>query len=670
MSRATMWRRYLLTVVRSIIHAAADLLLLGVANVLHRGFVGPKAILRNRPWLSHGASSAFSSDISQQGPMLAAAKISRHPPWACSVMEEPVLDLIIKNAKIVDGGGGARYDGDIGVRDGLITAVGEVRDTAEKVLDAEGRVVAPGFIDVHTHYDAQAFWDPTLSPSCFHGVTTVYGGFCGFSIAPLSKEAAPYLLKMLARVEGMPVPTLEAGVPWDWRSFDDFLGRLDGRIGLNAGFMAGHSAIRCVVMGDRARSEKAGAEEIAAMKRLLAECLEAGAMGFSTTLGSSHNDAEGKPVPSRYAAYAELIELARVCGDYPGTSLEMIPQIGRFSEEVIQLMVDMSTASRRPLNWNVLLTDDAEYLSHQLSATDRARKAGGDVLALAAVEYPTARVNFHSGFALDTIGGWDKLFAIPPERRIEYLKDPKKRAAILHSAMTETVPILKRWLNWETYVVDAVFSEENKPALGRTVGSVAEERGRSPFDTLLDLAVADGLRTTFLLSTPDNEPAVWRRRAETWLDDRTIIGGSDAGAHLDMSDTFAIPTQLLARGVREFGVISLEEAVRQLTSVPAQLYGLKGRGRLEVGYHADMVVFDPDTVGRAAPYMRHDLPGGEVRVYAEANGIDHVFVNGVSIVDKGQHTGTLPGKVLRSGVDTVNASMPVHAGALKLERVE
>jgi len=263
-----------------------------------------------------------------------------------------MLDLKIAGGRIADGTGTPAYLGDVGIKDGRIVAMGVVDGEARETIDATGKVVAPGFIDVHTHYDAQAFWDPTFSPSCYHGVTTVIGGFCGFSIAPLTPEAGAYLLPMLARVEGMPVATLKAGVPWDWSSFGEFLGKLDGRVGLNCGFFVGHSAVRRVVMGPRAVGEKSTPEELAQMKALVRKSLGEGALGFSTTTSVSHNDADGNPVPSRHASREELLELAATVSDFEGTSLELLPDIS-MPDATVELLIDFSLAGRRAVNWNL-----------------------------------------------------------------------------------------------------------------------------------------------------------------------------------------------------------------------------------------------------------------------------------------------------------------------------
>ena len=569
-----------------------------------------------------------------------------------------MLDLIIRNGRIIDGTGSPAFDGDVGIKDGRIVAIGRVDEAAKQTLNANGRVVSPGFVDVHTHYDAQVFWDGTLSPSCYHGVTTIFGGHCGFSIAPLSKDAAPYLLNMLSRVEGMPANSLAEGVPWDWETFGEYLGKLDGKLGVNAGFMAGHSAIRRVVMGARAVGEKATPAELEKMKALLAQSLSQGAMGFSSTVSPTHNDADGNPVPSRHASREELIELARVCRDYEGTSLEFLPAVGRFSQEIKQLMSDLSTAAQRPLNWNALNAGDPETMQNQLSASDLARSNGGDVRALTIPQPITLRINLFAGFVFDALNGWDGLFRMSIDDRIAYLKDRNNRRELDEKA--RSAGPLRGLADWANLTVHATFKPENKQLEGRTIGDIAADLNKSPFDTMLDLAISEGLRTMFMPPAVGGDTALWKVRGQLWLDERTVIGASDAGAHLDMIDTFAFSTQVLGNGVREFKAIGLEQAIHQLTQVPAELFGLRERGLLRTGWHADIVVFDPKTVGSGPVHMRPDLPCNEPRIYADAYGIDHVFVNGVQIIRDGEHTNARPGTALRSGKDTYT---PVMASA-------
>ena len=568
-----------------------------------------------------------------------------------------MLDIRIDNAVIVDGTGAPARNGSVGIRDGRIAAVGDVGESAKRTVDAGGLVAAPGFVDVHTHYDAQVFWDHTVSPSCYHGVTTVFGGHCGFSIAPLNEEAAPYLLRMLARVEGMPVPSLEQGVPWNWKTFGEYLGKLDGNLGVNAGFMAGHSAIRRVVMGEGAVGAKASDKELEQMQQLLAESIEQGALGWSSTVSPTHNDAEGQPVPSRHADRRELLAFAEVCGRYPGTSIEFLPGVGMFSDETKQLMSDLSTTAGRPVNWNVLVAGDPKLMENQLDASDVARANGGKVVALTVPQPVTLRINLFGGFVFDALDGWAELFELPVDERMVRLRDADYRVEL--DAMAQKPGPFKQIADWANMSVHSAFDDANKHLEGRMLGDIAREQGKKPIDVMFDLALSEGLRTSFMPPAFGGgaDPALWDLRGRLWTDNRTIIGASDAGAHLDMIDTFAFSTQVLGNGVREYGVISLEEGVHQITQVPAELFGLKERGVLKEGWHADVVLFDPETVGTGPVYFKSDLPADEPRIYADAVGVRDVFVNGTQIVADGAHTGALPGKALRSGTDTDTPSL-------------
>ena len=573
-----------------------------------------------------------------------------------------MLDLKITGGTIVDGSGEPGFIGDIGIRDGRIIAMGAVPEDACETVDATGKIVSPGFIDVHTHYDAQVFWDPALSPSCFHGVTTVLGGFCGFSIAPMTSDALVYLAPMLARVEGMPLETLQMAVPWNWSSFGEYLDRIEGKVGLNAGFFAGHSAIRRVVMGERAVGEKATAEELSAMEELLGKSLSEGALGFSSTISATHNDGDGNPVPSRWADNSELIALARVVRDHPGTGLEFLPGVD-FEPGIPELITELSLASQRPVNWNALAVSGtanaAEKAESQLAISDFARARGGEVIALTIPCTPDVFMTFKQGFVFDSLPGvWREIFKWPVAKRMERFLDPGLRRQMAEDAAS--VPddaIMVFVARLAKFRVVSVLNEASKACEGRTVGEIAEAEGREPIDVMLDLALADDLMTVFapLLSGHDHETYVLR--GKIWQDDRALIGASDAGAHLDMIDTFSFSTTVLQEGVRNHGVVSLEDAVRLMTERPARYAGLIDRGQLRPGYHADIVIFDRDTVGRGPTYNRFDVPGDQFRVYADAEGVHHVFVNGVQIVRDGEHTGSLPGTVLRSGRDTRTVAM-------------
>jgi len=572
-----------------------------------------------------------------------------------------MLDLLVKDGIVVDGTGAPRRRADIGVKDGRIAAVGEIGEGAKQTIDAGGRVVAPGFVDVHTHYDAQVFWDHSLSPSSYHGVTTIVGGNCGFSIAPLSgkTEDSEYLLHMLARVEGMPVESLQQGVPWDWTSFGSYLDKLEGRLGINAAFMVGHSAVRRAVMGKRAVGEKATEAEISAMQELLRASIRAGGLGLSSSISSTHNDSDGNPVPSRFATDEELIALATVVGEFPGTTLEFLPAINAFGDAQLERMAKLSAAAQRPLNWNLIVPNasNPDMLKLQLSAGDVAARLGGRVVGLAIAGPITTRLNFASMFVLDAFPGWDEIVRMPIPERVKALRDPAVRERMDSMANSEAAGIFRNMARWEVHSIVEVFDPANKQYEGMTVGKIAEMQGKKPFDALLDLCLSEDLKTSFSPPSFGADEANWKLRSEVWRDWRTVIGGSDAGAHLDMIDTFAFSSQVLGPGVRERGLMELEEAVHRLTQVPAELIGFTDRGVIKAGNWADLVVFDPDRIGSGPLHTRFDLPGGAGRLYAEAEGVGHVIVNGAEIVRDNALTGAEPGRVLRSGRDTYTAPL-------------
>jgi len=572
-----------------------------------------------------------------------------------------MLDVKIAGGSVVDGTGAARQRADVGIKDGRVVAIGDVDEAATRTIDATGLIVAPGFVDIHTHYDAQAFWDPALTPSPLHGVTTIVGGNCGFTIAPLAASEADYLMRMLARVEGMPLESLEAGVPWDWQSFGEYLDRLDGTLAVNAGFLVGHSALRRVAMRGRSH-EPATDDDVASMCRTLGESLAVGGLGFSSSQAPTHNDGDGEPVPSRAATRDELVALCGVVHDHPGTTLEFIPTVGPFSDEHVALMAAMSVAAGRPLNWNVLVVGGgSDTYRAQLEASDRAAEQGGRVLALTVPSVMQLHLNFRSGFLFDALPGWGPTMALPDEEKTRALADPDVRQRLRESAESDT-GLFRAMLRWDRLQLGETFAPENQHLEGRTVADVAAERGADPFDALLDIVVADGLRTVLMPPARGDDPESWRLRSEAWRDPRVVVGASDAGAHLDMLATFSYSTSLLAAS-RAHGLVPLEEAVHLLTDVQARLYGIRDRGRIAEGWHADVVVFDEDGVGPGPVHTRYDLPAGAGRLYAEAEGIAHVLVNGSEIVSAGELTGERPGTLLRSGRDTETVEVAgVRAG--------
>jgi N-acyl-D-aspartate/D-glutamate deacylase len=573
-----------------------------------------------------------------------------------------MLDHLIKGGTIVDGTGQSGYVGDLGIADGRIVAIGQIDDAAAETVDASGKVVCPGFIDPHTHYDAQLFWDPHATPSNLHGVTTVMAGNCGFTLAPLAAGDAAYLQRMMARVEGMPLAALEDGLAWDWETFGDYLGRLDGKVGLNVGFLVGHCALRRVVMGADAVGNEATDGQIAAMCDLLRTSIEAGGLGFSTSLAYTHDDGDGNPVPSRFSTPEEVLALCAVVGEYEGTTLEFITDgcLDRFSEDEVQLMTDMSLAAGRPLNWNVLSVDAAagDRVAHQVASLDQAAAAGARVVALTMPTLVGMNMSFGFFSALNRLPGWNEILSLPLEERMAKLRDPQTRAAMLASSHSPEAGVFSRLAGWDTYRIGDTFAPANDGLSGRTVGEIAAERGTEPFDTILDIALADDLRTILWPHPTDDDPESWAMRAELWDHPHVMIGGSDAGAHLDRMCGTPYPTEWLADTIRGRQLTTIEKAVHAMTEVPARLFGLRDRGTLAEGQYGDVVVFDPDTVSSEDLRMVADLPGGTSRLYAGSIGIEKVYCNGVKIVDDGQATGVLPGKLMKPGLDTATVEIP------------
>ena len=567
-----------------------------------------------------------------------------------------MLDQLIKGGTVVDGTGAPGRLADVGIRNGRIVAIGAVAEAAVAVIDAAGLLVIPGIIDPHTHYDAQLFWDSGASPSNVHGVTTVIGGNCGFTLAPLRAEDAAYTREMMASVEGMSVAALEAGVPWNWETFGDYLDRLEGNVGVNAAFLVGHCALRRYVMGAAAVGSEATPEQLAEMKKVLAESLAAGGLGFSTTLSRTHSDGDGQPVASRWSTPEELLALCSVVQEHDGTTLEAMTDgcLDQFSDDEMELFASMSAAARRPLNWNVLTVDSREptRVPRQLAAGDLAAEKGGRIVALTLPVLVPMNMSFLNHCGLFLIPGWGEILRLPVAERMAKLSEPETQAHMLERASSPEAGVFKRLADFENYILGDTYAPANEGLTGRRVGEVAAERGQDAFACLIDIVVTDELRTVLWPIPPDGDPASWALRAEVWADDRAMLGGSDAGAHLDRMCGAPFPTRFLGDTLRGRKLVSVERAVQLMTQVPAELFGLRHRGLLAEGFHADIAVVDPETVGSELAQLVHDLPGNSPRLTAGSIGVVRVLVNGVVTVIDGEPTGDLPGTVLRSGRDT------------------
>ena len=576
-----------------------------------------------------------------------------------------MLDLLLKGGLVVDGTGSPAKLSDIGILDGRIVAIGEIDESAAEVIDASDLVVTPGFVDPHTHYDAQLFWDPAAASSSKHGVTSVMAGNCGFTLAPIAAKDADYTRRMMAKVEGMPLAALESGVPWNWSTFGEYLDRLDGNIGVNAGFLVGHCALRRNVMGDEAVGNEASPSQLAEMISKLNDSIKAGGMGFSTTLSFTHSDGDGEPVASRWASRDEILALCRAVSAHEGTTLEYVTDgcLRGFSDDEIDLMAEMSLAARRPLNWNVLTIDSAEpeRYREQLSALEHAASRGGRSVALTMPILVEMNMSFGTYCALFMLPDWSEVMSLPVSQRIETLRDPQVRAHLLARSQSSDAGVFSRLADWGRYQIGDVYTPENLVFKGRQVSEIAAERGESDFDTLLDIVIADDLRTILWPLPTDDDRASWELRAEAWERDDVLLGGSDAGAHLDRMCGASYTTKFIGDCLRGKKLVSLERSVQMLTQEPAELFGLRDRGVIAEGNWADLVIFDPATIDAGDASLVEDLPGGTGRLNAESIGVKRVIVNGRTVVIDDELTGDLPGVVLRSGRDTKTVPIPADA---------
>jgi len=572
-------------------------------------------------------------------------------------------DLAVMGWIVVDGSGLARRRGDIAVKDGRIARIGFVDPAdADQVIDADGLHVAPGIVDAHTHYDPQLTFEPHATSSCYHGVTTVLAGNCGFSVAPNRPDQRDYLARMFAKVEGMSPVALSA-VQWDFESFPEFLASRQGRLGVNMACYVGHSAVRRTVMGEAGSEREADDDEIEAMRRVVGEAMAAGAAGFSSSHGPTQLDGENRPVPSRFASLHELEVLCAEAGRYNGGSISYLHRsaIGGLDDADKDLLVRLGTVSRLPIilqglgGRSKVDVPGAEW--EQVAAwIEEAGRQGVGIYSLLR-NHP-----FDRDFRIDTgtnlyegVPAWHEVVGpgLDPASRVTMLHDPavrdRMRHAVEHPNTDGTKGSTLPPPRWSVVEVDEVAKAHNEKFVHRTIADIATELGKEPADALLDLALDEDLVTVFRYV---NKSAAWEEAvAVGQRHPAMIIGVSDGGAHLDRDDGADWSTAFLAFWVRERKLWSLEEGIRQMTQVPAALLGFEGRGMLLPGYWADAFVFDPDTVELESKRQVADFPGGEARYSARPRGIYWTIVNGTPVVHDGEVLGgNLPGQVVRPGV--------------------
>ena len=554
------------------------------------------------------------------------------------------LDLLVRCGTVVDGSGLPAYTADVGVLDGRVVAVGRLHSaSAARVIDADGCVVAPGFVDIHTHYDAQLHFEPTASPSSWHGVTTVITGNCGFTLFPARAGDVAWLCEMLSRVEGMSAETLAAGVGFAGGGFEEFAAGLEGRLGVNAGLQVGHCALRRHVMRDNAGKRAARPEEIEAMCALLAAALDAGAVGFTSSQLDMHVDQHGDPVPSNLASRDELVALASVLADRPHGVIEFISRTNLEGHDDAdrELMLAMCAASGKPMNVNPLqrLPMLGDGWRRGLEFVDEARALGYRVHPQSSLQQMQVFFALHDTFLFDEMPSWREVLTAGDARET-LLGDPEVRARLRAELdRTEGRAFVFTW-----DAVKVARADGHPDWVGRPVTDLARERGVEPLDAFLDASLAEGLRTTFTLG--GSLGARSREATEQVLrHPASIPGSSDAGAHLTSYCGVDYSTRLLTEYVPS--VLPLEEAVRRLATIPAQMYGFADRGVVRAGAAADLVVWDPGSLGVGPTRWREDFPAGGGRFVVESRGYRALVVNGRVLLDEGTDTGERAGRVLR-----------------------
>ncbi len=557
-------------------------------------------------------------------------------------------DVVIKGGRIYDGSGLPSYFGDVAINGDRIVEVGRINGSARRIVNAEGLAVAPGFIDFHTHMDAQLLWDPLATSSCFHGVTTLIPGNCGLSLAPCRPADRDNVIGSFVRVEAMPSQVLRQAVKWEWTSFPEYLDRLQEKLGVNVAALMGHCAVRQFVMGEESSERAATAAEIAQMKALVREGMKAGAIGFSTNQNRRHMREDGRPIPSRLATDEEIVELASVLGELNCGSMQISRGTlgtARPVEEDVDFFRRLAATSGRPVIW--------QSIAHRWNAPELWRKLldlAQDSLASGAPSYPLTNARLFNGrFTLknaqsfDDLPSWKQVMFAPVEQRAELFNDTERRRQLRFEAVEDQRPTTFS-RRWDQIFLIKAAQPKNHQLEGMSVEAIAQSRNKDVIDTFLDIAVEENLETMFQNSGSRDEEAT----AEILRSPITLVGQSDAGAHLVYHAGYGYATRFLGYWVREKAVMPLEAAIRKLTFMVASVFGLYDRDLIRPGMAADLVLFDPQTVRECEPEMVNDLPGGEKRLIQRAVGVKMTMVNGAILVQDGEHTGAFPGRVLRN----------------------
>ncbi len=552
-------------------------------------------------------------------------------------------DLVIKNGKVIDGSGLPGFHGDVAISGGRIVEIGKVTGAARQTLNADGLVVAPGIIDNHTHYDAQVIWDPLCTYSCYHGITTVVMGNCSLAMAPAHREDRAMLANVLSHVEAIPLEAIEAGVNWSWETIPEYLNALDQKLGINVAALIGHSAVRRYVMGEASQERHATDEEVTAMKAIVREGLAAGAVGVSFERNLRHFDWNGRLAPTNLASEEEIFAVAGVADE-----------VGR---GVIQFGGDRAISTRlakaisRPVFYGNITQQAVapDKWRKQLTEAENMMRQGHRAYQFVMPRPGDLRYTLKTAQHFDAMATWKNVMLLPLEQRKEVFRDPATRAKLHFEAVESPLDPDRAGdftRRWDLQFVFKPALAKNQHLTGKSVAEIAAELNKDVLDTFLDLALEENLETEFERREVNSDQAAMTALLTSPY---TVIGQSDGGAHVVFRTDYSYSTYLLSHWVREKQIMSLEEAIRKLTFVPASLFGFSDRGLVRPGMAADLMVFDPTTISPLEPGVAQDLPGGAKRRKQLAKGIEWTLVNGQVLMEHGQHTGAYPGKVARSG---------------------
>jgi len=560
-------------------------------------------------------------------------------------------DLVIKNGTVIDGTGLPRYRADVAVRHGRIAAIGRIREAAREVVDAEGRVVTPGFIDGHTHMDAQVFWDPYGTCSCWHGVTTVVMGNCGFTLAPCGKRERHLVVRNLERAEDIAAEAMDAGIDWTWTTFPEFLDRVDALPkGINYAGYVGHSALRTFAMGERAFEKESSEDELSVMERELRDAMRAGAIGFTTSRSPSHETPDRRPVASRLASWDEVRRLVGVLGEMNAGVFELAGERAggdpeRLREYHVRLR-DLAVESGRPITWGLFSRrEEPDLWRTYLALLEETAARGGRMFAQVHSRALTVVLSFKTNLPFDRLPAWRELRALPLDQQQARLRDPELRRRLVEAAKERDE---RRPIGAEARLgsYEWIFVMDSPEGPHRSVAEIARERGIDPVEAIIDLALEKDLDRFFLqpIANENQDHAL-----ELITHPRTVVTFSDSGAHVSQIMDASLQTHLLSYWVRARRALALEQAVRMLSFAPATYWGFADRGLIREGMAADLLVFDPDTIAPEMPEVVRDLPAGARRLTQRARGIAATVVNGEVVLRDGKPTGALPGQLLRGG---------------------